>query len=312
MAIGDSDDVQARLQSLIPNGWFNSLTAPVRDIVFGGLADSLSWIYALRTAVRAQMRIATASGWFLDLVGWDFFRSDYLRKANETDDSWRKRIIYEIFRERVTRKGIIEVLEDLTGQTPDVFEPANPGDCGGGYGVGGGIAYGGANPNQGLNSGYGSTSLGGYGEGEFAYFIPSGIAPPFAGAGAYGSISCPYQFFVTAYRPQTTGIPYLDGYGGNSGGYGVGTIAYADISQVAGSVLDSDIYDAVARTVAAGITAWVAIKDRPGSAPSDTGSISLDFSLDFQDEVDAAYVFLPQSTQDASSDFSSSDVQILQ
>jgi hypothetical protein len=255
MAVGDSNDMLGRLKGLIPGGWF-ARTAPLRDAVFGGLADSLSSVYSLIQTVKDQTRIADAKGWFLDLAAWDFFGDDLLRKQNETDDNWRARFIAEIFRERLTVRGIEEALTDLTGREPVVNLPWV---VGGGYGVGV-LAYGGNNPNAGPVSGYGNY-LGGYGVGSFAYFIPSGEDGSSPGAGSYGSLSYPYQIFVTAYRPPIGGIPNASGYGGYLGGYGVGAIEYADLSLVTSPIQDSDIYQAVADTVAAGITAWVAIED---------------------------------------------------
>jgi hypothetical protein len=77
-------------------------------------------------------------------------------------------------------------------------------------------------------------------------------------AGFYGSMKFTYQVFVTAYRPSGVGIPLVGGYGQGPSGYGL-TGEYADLSLITGPVTDAEIYDTVARTVAAGVTAWTDI-----------------------------------------------------
>jgi hypothetical protein len=76
----------------------------------------------------------------------------------------------------------------------------------------------------------------------------------------YGSLAFPDQIFVTALRPLGAGIPTVAGYAGYTGGYGVGSLRYIDMSEVSGPVLDSEIYKCVADTAAAGITPWTAIE----------------------------------------------------
>ena len=77
---------------------------------------------------------------------------------------------------------------------------------------------------------------------------------------AWGSMKYPYQIFITAYRPALPAIPYVAGYGSPVGGYGTGTITYADITDAQDAVSDADIYARVASVVGAGITAWVDIE----------------------------------------------------
>ncbi len=96
-----------------------------------------------------------------------------------------------------------------------------------------------------------------------------GVPDPFAGIGAWGSLNYPDQFFVTAFRPLGGGVPSVAGlaaatYPGTStpmpGGYGAGVIEYASLSIIQGNVTDADIYSAIDRCVAAGVTAWTQIK----------------------------------------------------
>lgn len=218
---GDSLDILDRVKKLIPKRWF-TFVAPYRDAIIGGLADGAAWCYSLIVYARKQSRLKTSSGLFLDLAAWDFFQGRLTRRIGEIDTSLQTRIIKEIVRPRQIRAAILQALSDLTGRAGQIFEPWNPGDCGG-YHI--------------STSGYGM-------------------------AGCYGSLQFRNQIFVTAYRPLGAGIPNVSGYGNPQGGYNnVGSqSAYSDYTLVAGPVLDSEIYARVAETVAAGVTAWVAIK----------------------------------------------------
>jgi hypothetical protein len=98
-------------------------------------------------------------------------------------------------------------------------------------------------------------------------------------AGAYGSMLMPYQCLVTAYRPATSGIPNIPGYGVRSatsgflGGYGI-TGAYASISDIVGQVTDAQIYATVAANAPAGVMPWTRIANGPTTLtlPSGVGS----------------------------------------
>jgi hypothetical protein len=84
----------------------------------------------------------------------------------------------------------------------------------------------------------GSSGMGGYGA-----------------AGAYGSISLPYQAFITAFRPSGQGLPYIAGYGISTGGYSTPSQSeYAEYSD--GGVTDADIYAAIAATKPEGTAVW--------------------------------------------------------
>lgn len=86
-----------------------------------------------------------------------------------------------------------------------------------------------------------------------------GVAMGYGAAGAYGSLSLPYQCFIQVDRPVGAGIPYVSGWGSSVGGWGVGSIEWGSLSQEAPHVSDADIYAAVADTIAAGTIAWVAL-----------------------------------------------------
>ena len=244
MATGDQGDILNRLISYLPKSWWDGNTNPVRDAVLSGLAAAHAWLYSLLAYVRLQTRIKTAREGFLDLISQDYFGGALPRNTNENDAHFLTRILINLFRERATRHGVIRVLQDLTGKTPQIVEVLNPWDCGG-YGE--------------PNVGYGAS-------------------------GAYGSMSLPYQAFVLAYRPTTSGIPSVAGYGvcavGLSGvgillnnvpveplitmapgGYGVGQIEYGSIGMIVGQVTDADIFAAVASVIPEGMIAWTRISN---------------------------------------------------
>lgn len=218
MATGDQSDILQRLKATLPR-WFGDST-PILDALLQGLAWSGSFVYSLWAYAKLQTRIKTATDGWLDIIAADFFGSSLQRQANQSDASFRARIIINLIRERATRAGIVKVLQDLTGRTPIIFEPQRPADTG---------AY------SAPNSGYGA-------------------------AGGYGSLLLPCQAFVTAFRPTGTGIPLVAGYGISTGGYGVASRAeLASMDMIQGAVTDADIYAAVDSVKVAGTTAWTRI-----------------------------------------------------
>lgn len=218
MATGDQSDILQRLKATLPR-WFGDIT-PLLDALLQGLAWAGSFVYSLISYARLQTRIKTATDGWLDMIAADFFGTFLSRTANQSDASFRARIIINLIRERATRTGVVKVLQDLTGRTPMVFEPQRPADTG---------AY------SAPNSGYGM-------------------------AGGYGSLLLPCQAFVTAYRPTGTGIPLVAGYGISTGGYGVASRAeLASMDMIQGAVTDADIYAAIDSVKPAGTTLWTRI-----------------------------------------------------
>lgn len=211
---GGPADLLRRLKSLFPRRWA-APAAPVREAVFGGIGDSLAWLYAQLQTVRGGTRRAGTLGYLLDIDAWGFFQSRILRRPAETDDAWRKRYTDEIFRPRVTPAAIDKALFDLTGRHPIIVEPWNPGQT---------AAYG------------------------FSYY----------GSAQYGSLSLPYQFFITAFRPYPPGIPNIAGYG--AGYYGAPDTAYISLDDMASPISDEEIYETIARTVGAGFVPWTQIQ----------------------------------------------------
>lgn len=218
MATGDQPDFIRRLKTLLPARWFND-SNPVLDALVSGMAQGLSWVYSLYLYAALQSRILTANGGWLDLVAYDFFGDRIKRGAGQSDSDFLNLIKVNLFRERGTRKAIIQVLEDLTGATPVIFEPTRPQDTG---------AYGGP------TIGYGV-------------------------AGGYGSMLMPYQAFVTAYRPVGVGVPYVAGYRSTPSGYSIASRGeYVPAANLA-SLTDDQIYAAIASVKMEGTVIWVRI-----------------------------------------------------
>ncbi|MGZ5029017.1 MAG: phage head spike fiber domain-containing protein [Methylobacter sp.] len=125
---GDQSDISKRIKALIPP-WLGDVT-PYLDSLIQGMAYTGSFVYSLIAYAKLQTRIKTATDGWLDMISADFFGSALPRQANQSDTSFRNRIIINLFRERATRAGIVKVLQDLTGRTPVIFEPLRPLDTG--------------------------------------------------------------------------------------------------------------------------------------------------------------------------------------
>jgi hypothetical protein len=222
MATGDAQDCSSRVIATIPTRWFAD-SNPIRDAVINGAAYALALIYSILQYAKNQTRIATATDGFVDLISYDFFGSNLPRRTGEMDDPFRQRILSTLLREKATRKGMILALQTLTGRTPVVFEPARPADC---------IGY------NAPSAGYSS------------------------GAGRYGSLKLPYQCFVTAFRPTTSGIPVVGGYNAARAAYTRASYnKYSNLSQVVGFVTDADIYAAISATKPEGTICWTSIQN---------------------------------------------------
>ena len=211
------------MKQVLPLRWFPDDT-PVLDTVLSGVAWAWAWVYALLQTVKAQTRISTATGMWLDLIAADYFGTRLCRRSGETDSAYLLRIRDELIRERGTREAVVSALADLTGRPPALFEPANTSDTGG---------YGGA--------------------GE----LVTGLA--YGYAGGWGDLNLPFQFFVTAYRPVGQGIASVSGWCCGDGGYGEGALEYASLSMMQTQVTDAAIFTAIAGVLPIGVIAWTNI-----------------------------------------------------
>ncbi len=253
MATGDQSSFASRLRALLPRGWFaDPGSTPFLDGVLGGLAFLHASGWAWVRFAAAQLRLATATGEFLDMLSGDFLGVSLPRRPGETDDAFRARIRREILRPKGTRAALVAEVLAVTGNVPTIVEPTNATDCGG----------------------YGSRSVAGGGGGGLAY----------GRVGAYGSRLLPYQAFLTVVRPLNPGIPLVAGYGTAAAGYGtratpgadVGASEYASLAMRPG-VQDADILAAIASTQPAATVIWTRIAD-PVVPPGDR--LDVDFILD--------------------------------
>lgn len=112
------------------------------------------------------------------------------------------------------------VVRELTGREPLIIEPGNPVDTG---------AY------RCPNSGYGM-------------------------AGSYGSMTMPYEAFVTVWRSVSNGVSEIAGYGISTAGYSMPSRAvWASRKMADGQLSDADIYAAIDSVKMCGTRIWVRI-----------------------------------------------------
>jgi hypothetical protein len=130
MAIGDQADIAARLYRWLPSRWFPSGPGTLIHAVVSGLAAALASLYSITAYAALQMRIATATDGWLDLISGDYFGMRLPRIPHEADPAFSARIRREIMRERVTREAIDRILYDTTGNHPTIIEPNRTSDIG--------------------------------------------------------------------------------------------------------------------------------------------------------------------------------------
>jgi|SRR5271165_6991008 len=218
-------DIVQRIKATLPARWFGEST-PILDVLLNSLSAGWVGLFELLDYVGLQTRIRTATDIWLDLIAQDYFGRRLQRRLRETDASYRPRIVFEMVRDRCTRAAVTEILSELTGRPPTIFEPGNPQDTG---------SYGSPNSTQG---------------GEAVYCT----------LGGWGSLNLPFQAFVTAYRPVSAEVALINGWGGNIGAFGSGSSAYISSEADFTYADDQEIYDAVARTAPAGTIIWMAIQ----------------------------------------------------
>ena len=222
-----SADILNRVKALIPKRWFQ-WAAPYRDAVLGGLSDLGWWCYGLIGYARAQTRISTAYGIWLDIIAYDFLGRTLLRNGLP-DDTFRAIIKATILKERVTRLGMTNAITALVGVPPVIFEPWNTFDTG---------AY----------------SGGGFKCGQFGYGV---------GQGGYGSMALPAQTFMQVSPGPGFGIPGVGGYDSKVAGYGIGSMEYEGATSQLTGVTPQMIYDLINKTKPTGSICWVHIGINP-------------------------------------------------
>jgi hypothetical protein len=249
LPVYDQADFTGRLLRLLPGGWFPAV-APRLFAVLQAPALMFSLIYGMMVFAKAQQRIASASGAFLDLAAQDFFGSGLPRLEYESDAAYAARIQYNQSAPRGTYNGMMSMLEQLTGNSPGIFQPNNVAQTGG----------------------WATQSDPVAGGGVFAFYDDLGES----GAGLWGSMALPCQVFITIEAPLT-GYYVFANQGGIltedapaiGGGYGFatqsmpvaggGSLAFVDPESVPGSITDTIIYQQIAAWMPVGYIAWTQI-----------------------------------------------------
>ncbi len=233
------EPIFSRIKRLIPVRAWFADETPVLDALIGGIASGLEYVKKLYDYARLQTRILTATDGWLDVIAADMFGQSMTRKPGQSDASFKAEILASLFLEKATRRSLTGVIKALTGREPVIVEPTRPLDTGA-YGVG----------------------ICGYGV-----------------AGAYGSVSTPWQMFMTVYRPAGTGVPGVAGYGISVGGYGAPSQhQYAPAAVALSQITDDDIYRAIDSAKAAGTLMWVRITSEEGPKVEENGPLILDGS----------------------------------
>lgn len=267
MATGDQSDFTSRLLRLLPTGWF-PYEAPRLNAVLQGAAAALSAAFSMLSFVKAQMRIQTASGSFLDMISQGYFGGNLPRLQYESDSAYAKRIEYNLTAPRGTHDGMMQMLQQLTGNTPIIFQPNIPSNCMCLASL--------VNPNEtGGGTKLHSIAYGGY-EAPYASFGSSSAG--LGVSGAWGTLTMPCQVFIIV-APPVTGLAVYnsyDGYGSiaapSAGGAG-GLVSLADPDaagpgipivnpeSLPGEITDSFIYQQIDDWMPVGYTAWVLISN---------------------------------------------------
>lgn len=224
---GDISDFVSRLRSVLPKRWFAE-NAPNLTAILTCIATPWAWLYSLLSYVVLQTRIYTATDIWLDIIALDFFGSDLKRESSESDISFRSRILRSVLRSGATRPAISASMRLLTGSEPRIFEPARCGDTGA----------------------YSTLSTGP---------LPPGYGLAYGTAGGWGNLSLPFQFFISITRPPTPVVGMLGGYGTDAGGYGQGSMAYVDLSQLPGQITDHTIQTNLSAILPVNTVAWLRI-----------------------------------------------------
>lgn len=250
--IGTAADFLDRLKKLLPTRWWN-VTAPRRDAVLGGISDALAWAYSLNVFVKAQERLSTATGQFIDLFAYDYLGLTIRRRVGEVDAAFAARVKKELLRPRVTRAAMYEALDDLTGRPPTIIEPWNTGDCGA-WDVGTWAWAGEA---------VGAVNGGGFQDGNLAYdttgcfyIVPTGVINASGGAGCWGDLLLPQVLIIVA-PPIVQGVPNISGWDDPQSAWNIGSTYYVDPADITGPLTIDDVYAVINQTKPVGVSVWV-------------------------------------------------------
>lgn len=221
MAVGDQSNVLARINAVLPP-WFGMDLTPILTGLLNAFAYAGSLLYSESAYVELQMRITTATDINLDQIANDFFGfNNFQRGMNESDASYRARILASIIPQRATRIAMINILTILTGIPPIIFEPNRPLDCGG-YSIAG-----------------------------CGYNVAGGWSDP----------QVPYQCFIKVFSPIVSSIANVAGWNIATGAWSTpGSLEVWSNSENETSALNAaQIYQAINATKVEGTVCWVQI-----------------------------------------------------
>lgn len=183
------EEITEELIDLVPTSWFSPFSKKPGGIFWALMSAKGQLLGAMQRIIelaKAQLRIKTATGFYLDVIGEDFFGENLGRKPAESDVSYRDRILSEILREKATVGGIRAAVEQLTGAPPEVFEAFNVRSVGCWTDL--------------YNGAYAPSTLAAWGQNTLNQFqtaaFGSGGTTPQAGVGTYGDTENIYTFYV--------------------------------------------------------------------------------------------------------------------
>ncbi len=101
--------------------WFGD-NNPILEAILAGFGSIAEFIYCNLVYVKLQERITTATDEYLDFFAQCYFGALIRRCPNESDDSFRARLLKLMIAPRVTKQAMIDRLTDLTGRAPVVYE----------------------------------------------------------------------------------------------------------------------------------------------------------------------------------------------
>ena len=117
-------DILLKLKSVLPINWFgdNSVNS---DSVLMAPAHGVFSAYSLLQDIKAQTRLKTTTGGFLDFAAGDFYGDSFPRILGETDAYYYARIVASLFKEKATILGLtnaVNLTMTAVGVTVNIYE----------------------------------------------------------------------------------------------------------------------------------------------------------------------------------------------
>jgi hypothetical protein len=125
------DQLAQRLVALFPQSWVSDAEKAPGGILYGlagSVGDALAKLLGQVAYAQKTTRLATAQDVALDTWSSDLFGTSLPRQPGEPDQFFRTRLQLAVLRPALTRAALVSALTSLTGYTPRVSEPWQPGD----------------------------------------------------------------------------------------------------------------------------------------------------------------------------------------